>query len=137
MMGFSAAGADSFNNTVGGITQLSRVGGGSFDLFSIDLAELSGSSVANITFIRDGGYSQTFTLDGTAFTPETFLFDNGFLNTNSVTWTQDSPFHQFDNIQIDVATVPAPAAVWLLGSGLLGLIGMRRKPSKLSRFSTR
>jgi hypothetical protein len=29
----------------------------------------------------------------------------------------------------DTATVPVPAAVWLLGSGLLGLIGIRRKNS--------
>ena len=27
----------------------------------------------------------------------------------------------------DVATVPLPAAVWLFGSGLLGLIGMARR----------
>ncbi|MCK4822507.1 DUF4465 domain-containing protein, partial [bacterium] len=29
----------------------------------------------------------------------------------------------------DVTTVPIPGAVWLLGSGLLGLIGIRRKTS--------
>jgi len=33
--------------------------------------------------------------------------------------------HQSDGA--DVAPVPIPAAVWLLGSGLLGLIGIRRK----------
>jgi hypothetical protein len=27
----------------------------------------------------------------------------------------------------DVAPVPVPAAVWLLGSGVLGLLGIRRK----------
>jgi hypothetical protein len=30
----------------------------------------------------------------------------------------------------DVAAVPVPAAVWLLGSGLLGLIGIRRKNAR-------
>ena len=31
----------------------------------------------------------------------------------------------------DVATVPVPAAVWLFGSGLLGLVGVaRRKASR-------
>ena len=29
----------------------------------------------------------------------------------------------------DVAPVPIPAALWLLGSGLLGLIGIRRNIS--------
>ena len=30
-------------------------------------------------------------------------------------------------VAIDVQTVPVPAAVWLFGSGLLGLIGMARR----------
>ncbi|MEO1899651.1 MAG: PEP-CTERM sorting domain-containing protein, partial [Methylococcales bacterium] len=30
------------------------------------------------------------------------------------------------------AAVPVPAAVWLFGSGLMGLIAMRKKPSHLS-----
>ncbi len=33
------------------------------------------------------------------------------------------------------ATVPVPAAVWLFGSGLVGLIGMRKKSSKVSELS--
>jgi hypothetical protein len=35
----------------------------------------------------------------------------------------------WDNISItaDVAAVPVPAAVWLFGSGLLGLIGVARR----------
>lgn len=36
---------------------------------------------------------------------------------------------QFRTYYDDTATVPVPAAVWLLGSGLLGLIGIRRKNS--------
>ncbi|MBT8129650.1 MAG: VPLPA-CTERM sorting domain-containing protein, partial [Gammaproteobacteria bacterium] len=31
--------------------------------------------------------------------------------------------HQFDNI---VTAIPVPAAVWLFGSGLLGLTGVAR-----------
>ncbi len=116
-----------FNDTINGVTQLRKVGGGTFDLFSIDIAELNDPSVASITFTRDGGHSQVFTLDGVAFGAETFLFDSGFLGTTSVTWTQARPFHQFDNIQIDVAPVPVPAAVWLFGTGLIGLMDMRKK----------
>ena len=32
-----------------------------------------------------------------------------------------------DNVRVDVAAVPVPAAVWLFGSGLLGLIGIARR----------
>lgn len=32
----------------------------------------------------------------------------------------------------NVSTVPAPTAFWLLGSGLIGFIGMRKKTSQLS-----
>ena len=114
-----------FNDTVGGITELTDLGGSVFDLISIDLAELNRSSVADITFMTNGGHSQTFTLDGVAFSAETFLFDSGFLGVSSVTWTQDSPFHQFDNIVIN--EVPEPASIVLLGLGLIGMSSLRKK----------
>jgi hypothetical protein len=34
-----------------------------------------------------------------------------------------------------VSQVPVPAAMWLFGSGLMGLIGMRKKVSKVSVLS--
>jgi hypothetical protein len=33
----------------------------------------------------------------------------------------------FDTVSFDVAPVPVPAAVWLFGSGLLGLVGVARR----------
>lgn len=38
-------------------------------------------------------------------------------------------------VDISPSTVPVPAAIWLLGSGLIGFIGMRRKSSKLLTIS--
>ncbi|MBN2809134.1 MAG: PEP-CTERM sorting domain-containing protein, partial [Deltaproteobacteria bacterium] len=32
-----------------------------------------------------------------------------------------------EDYKINVAPVPVPGAVWLLGSGFLGLLGIRRK----------
>jgi hypothetical protein len=35
-----------------------------------------------------------------------------------------------DNVQVSVAAVPVPPAVWLFGSGLLGLLGVARQRHK-------
>ena len=105
-------------------TQLARVGGGTFDLLSIDLAEFLGPSQADVTFVRDGGHAQTFTLDGIAFGAETFVFDAGFLGSTSVTWAQDSPYHQFDNI---VVAIPEPSSVALTGLGAVATVLARRR----------
>ncbi len=120
-----------FNNTPGGTTQLSKIGGGTFDLFSIDLAKIDGTSFGNVTFTRDGGHSQTFVSSGLS-TPETFLFDSGFVGASSVSWTQplsSLEFHQFDNININnnISSVPIPAAAFMFAPALLGFLGLRRK----------
>jgi hypothetical protein len=38
-------------------------------------------------------------------------------------------FLEIDNVSVtaDVSAVPVPAAVWLFGSGLLGLVGVARR----------
>ncbi|WP_293076587.1 S8 family serine peptidase, partial [Okeania sp. SIO3B5] len=97
-----------FNNTVNGITRLSAIDNQPFDLASIDLTELNGSNVADVTFVGEleggGTVSQTFTLDGNAFDPETFVFNDDFNEVVSVEWIQESPFHQFDNITIETGS---------------------------------
>ena len=118
-----------FNNTPIDDTQFSKVGGGTFDLYSIDLAKLDGPSFGDVTFTRDGGHSQTFTSDGLSIT-ETFLFDANFLGSSAVTWTQSLSaldFHQFDNINVDVSPVPIPAAAFMFAPALLGFLRLYRK----------
>ncbi len=53
--------------------------------------------------------------------------------TISLTGTTGSQYIGLDNVS--VSAVPVPAALWLFGSGLIGLIGMKRKSSKASIFS--
>ena len=36
----------------------------------------------------------------------------------------------FDEFEIVAAPVPVPVAVWLLGSGMIGLVGIRRHGSR-------
>ena len=112
------------------------------NVFSIDSIGLS--------FFRDGGTSPLVTFTGylsgggtvtQSFQPLSFgfadfFFDSGFTNLTSLSWNQGpngGNGHQFDNIvlfdsTVSIAsTVPIPAAVWLFGSGLLGLAGMTRR----------
>ena len=123
-----------FSNTRGGLITLSEVDGNAFSLDSIDLAELNGNNVASTTFVGQllggGTTSQTFTLDGIAFGPETFTFDDSFNSVTSVIWTQANPFHQFDNIAISEAVsssaVPEPTSIATFGI-LFGFVALRRR----------
>lgn len=45
---------------------------------------------------------------------------NGLQGLNDESWG-------LDNVQVDVAPVPVPAAVWLFGSGLIGLLGFAKR----------
>jgi hypothetical protein len=102
-----------YNDVQNGVTRLTQIGGGTFNLSSINLAELNSPQAASVTFIGTfglgGTISQTHTLDGVAFGQQTFAF-TGFTGLSQVTWTQVNPFHQFDNI---VVAVPEPGAAML------------------------
>lgn len=48
----------------------------------------------------------------------------GFAGANSISGTLTQ---YYDNFSLDIAAVPLPPALWLFGSGLIGLIGIARR----------
>ncbi|HYN54457.1 MAG TPA: PEP-CTERM sorting domain-containing protein, partial [Methylotenera sp.] len=130
----SYSGSSSLINDAGiGLTTLNKSDNGFFNLHRIDLAGLLNITNVQVTFIgtkTDNSFvTQTFT-GPTASTSYTF---DGFTDLSKVEWLQDNNFlnlHQFDNIILSsavVSAVPEPAVAWLFGSGILGLLGLRRK----------
>lgn len=129
------------NNTA----SLARVGGGSFDLISIDLSEIDvgrlGPTPVTFTGHLTGGGTvvQSITLNG-VFGMETMVF-SGFTNLSSVTWQQLFEYHQFDNIVVQAVGVSAPgtASLLLCALGLLGFFRLSRRaptaPKRAVRFT--
>jgi PEP-CTERM motif-containing protein len=134
------AGPGFFINTYGSDASLTKAGGGTFSINAIELAYLYQGTLPteNLTFtgyLSGGGtISQTFTIGpqvqfGT-FMP--FLFDASWMNLASVVFPvlPDYPnSYQFTNIVLNSSesTVPEPASMMLLGTGLVGVFGAARR----------
>jgi len=74
----------------------------------------------------DGGPAATYNLSNlfsTTLTGQTF----DFINPNIAGGSNVSNNYQFYISAVNVAAVPVPAAVWLFGSGLLGMAGISRR----------
>lgn len=81
------------------------------------------------SFYTDSAYNlgadprfANFAHTGSAATIQFFIFGEGNQSLEDESWAMD-------NLRVGVTTaVPIPAAVWMLGSGMLGLIGLARRP---------
>jgi hypothetical protein len=58
------------------------------------------------------------------------LLNNAYTQAGEGTWVPYDPTAVGIRIQGDVGAVPIPSAIWFLGSGLIGLVGIRRKHRK-------
>ncbi len=97
-------------------------GNGAVDLFTIGLTNTTGFSIVGLGNVDNAAIGDFFLGQ----------LDNVFLATN----TPDSPetptvpsIPDTSGIPNVPAAVPVPGAVWLFGSGLLGLVGHSRKKS--------
>ena len=138
--GFGAWGSDSpffsgstalLNKNDAGLTKLTQIGGGAFQLNSVDLTVLypglTGDGAVAVTFtgtkLDSSIVTQTFSVNDGA--PQTFTF-SGFTNLSQVTWQDNATYHQFDNINVVAVPEPESYAMFLAGLGLMGFAARRR-----------
>ncbi len=102
-----------------------------FSLQSFNAANIFGSQAGDVTVKGfQGGTTAALTqVFRTLGSDQWSLFSlTGWNNLTSVTITAQKDFLAFDNVTINAPTAtPVPAAVWLFGSGLAGLVATRRK----------
>ena len=81
----------------------------------------------------DGSGNIVQTLNGTdlSFCPICQAFTGTLVSVGNVgsAWTpfDGTPYTEVYNVAITPSAIPVPAAVWLFGSGLLGLVGVARR----------
>ena len=112
----------------GGQVVFSDIGGGNWGAEFFDVNNVSGGS---ITLTGDKNFTLGISWDGGS----SYFADAAFLLVNA----PDDYLIAFDGqlptgqrviggtLAIDVQPVPVPAAVWLFGTGLLGLVGVARR----------
>ena len=109
--------------------------GASINIPVPSIVGIAGPVNSNGDHIAINNLSQTLTLTGSDNFILGLFFNGNWLADSSVLAVGANSYTvSFNNggsvLQVDVQTVPAvpvPAAVWLFGSGLLGLVGVARK----------
>ena len=103
-----------FHRVADGVIRLNQVGGGAFDLASIDLTEIMPFSSSTVNFTGTKADLSTVTQSFTTVPGnlKTFTFDSGFTNLTKVEWVGRG---QVDNINV-TATSAVPEPLTILGA---------------------
>jgi hypothetical protein len=125
-------GATFSHNYLSSTTTLTKDGGGTFDFNSIYLGDVYNAAMGgDVRFDFSTGPSVTVSLDSLVGLQK-FTFDR--TGVDYVSWiplTTHGPWLQLDDITVNGGgTVPEPTTMLLLGLGLMGLAGVRRKMTK-------
>lgn len=100
----------------------------SMDVWGGGLITLTGSgSLSEFIYEADAGVNSSSAFFDSFFTSFTGSAFNGPKDKGSN--TELTIAGTWDTSSFNVAVVPVPAAIWLFGSGLLGLAGMARRKS--------
>ena len=112
---------DSYGSSTSGFTNASGESGtdGSFLFFEVDASAAGDTITFDWNFFSDESPGELNNNDF-AFFRLVDRFDPGDIFTTT-------PIHSEVLAQVGVSPVPLPAAVWLMGSGLIGLMGFRKK----------
>jgi len=104
-----------------------------FNFTNASLGSLNSAAEIQIEGMLSAGGSIVQIFNLALNTKEDIIF-SGFNNLTSLTISSltDGQYAIIDDLAFTPSSVPVPSAVWLLGSGLIGLIGMKKNPSKLS-----
>lgn len=120
--------------------EIKNIGGSLFNLNSLQLGSTKDSSVVNAQITAVNNLGDVLSMFVNNLTALSNISLSGFTNLSSVliigsVTSITSPTElvglSIDNLDVTtVSTVPAPAAVWLFGSALLGFLGFSRRKLK-------